>query len=80
MKLYPAITGEIEDSPRGPGTIAFFDLDGTLIHGFSIVSMFWERALSGKVAPVEAVGQLFSLGHRHRHPDTRQSERGQRAG
>ena len=46
---------------RGPGTIAFFDLDGTLIHGFSILSMFWERALTGKVAPVEAVRQLFSL-------------------
>lgn len=61
MKLYPTITGDIEDSPRGPGTIAFFDLDGTLIHGFSIVSMFWERALSGKVAPVEAVRQLFTL-------------------
>ena len=61
MKLYPAVTGDIEDAPEGPGTIAFFDLDGTLIHGFSIVSMFWERALTGKIAPVDAVQQLFSL-------------------
>lgn len=61
MNLYPTVTGDIEDSPRGPGTIAFFDLDGTLIHGFSIISMFWERALTGKIAPADAVRQLFSL-------------------
>ncbi len=61
MKLYQSITGDIEDSPRGPETIAFFDLDGTLIHGFSIVSMFRERATSGKIAPSDAAQQLFSL-------------------
>ncbi len=61
MKLYQSITGDIEDSPSGPGTIAFFDLDGTLIHGFSILSMFRERATTGKIAPSDAVQQLFSL-------------------
>ena len=61
MRLYEDITQEVEDSPEGPGTIAFFDLDGTLIFGFSILSMFLQQALSGKVAPVDAVQQLFSL-------------------
>lgn len=61
VKLYEDVTHEIEDSPKGPGTIAFFDLDGTLIFGFSILSMFWQQALSGKVAPADAVQQLFSL-------------------
>ncbi len=61
MKLYEHITHEIADQPRGPGTIAFFDLDGTLIFGFSIFAMFCERVLSGKLAPVSAVQQLFSL-------------------
>lgn len=61
MKLYEQVTGEIEDSPKGPGTIAFFDFDGTLIFGFSILTMFLERATSGKLAPVDAVQQLFSL-------------------
>lgn len=61
MRLYENITHDIDDSRRGPGTIAYFDLDGTLIFGFSIMSMFRERALSGKVAPAEAVQQLFSL-------------------
>ena len=61
MKLYEHVTHEVDDSPRGPGTIAFFDLDGTLIYGFSIMSMFRERVFSGKVAPVTALEQLFSL-------------------
>jgi putative phosphoserine phosphatase/1-acylglycerol-3-phosphate O-acyltransferase len=61
MNPYHSVTGDIEDSPPGPGTIAFFDLDGTLIHGFSIVSMFRERVFSGGVAPLHAVQQLFSL-------------------
>ncbi len=61
MKLYQSITGDIEDSPSGPGTIAFFDLDGTLIYGFSIVSMFRERLTTGKIAPSDAMQQLFSL-------------------
>ncbi|MEM9208532.1 MAG: HAD-IB family hydrolase [Pseudomonadota bacterium] len=61
MKLYQSITSDIDDSPAGPGTIAFFDLDGTLIHGFSILSMFRERAMTGRLAPTDAVQQLFSL-------------------
>lgn len=61
MKLYENITHEVDDSPSGPGTIAYFDLDGTLIFGFSIMSMFRERVFTGKVAPVEALQQLFSL-------------------
>ena len=61
MKLYQNLTNEIDDSPRGPGTVAFFDLDGTLIHGFSIMSMFRERVFSGKVAPAAALKQLYSF-------------------
>ena len=61
LQLHRNVTAEIEDSPRGDGTIAFFDLDGTLIYGFSIVSMFWQQLLSGRLAPVDAVQQLFSL-------------------
>lgn len=59
--LYSAVTREIADSPRGPGTVAFFDLDGTLIHGFSILSMYLERVLTGRTAPIAAFRQLFSL-------------------
>lgn len=60
-RLYRSVTGEVDDSPAGPGTIAFFDLDGTLIHGFSIVSMFFERFKTGRIAPAAVLRQLFSL-------------------
>lgn len=61
MRLYEHITHDVDDSPRGRKRIAFFDLDGTLIHGFSIFAMFRERLLSGKINPTAAVQQLFSL-------------------
>ena len=43
------------------GHVLATDLDGTLIYGFSIVSMFRERVFSGKVAPSAVLEQLFSL-------------------
>lgn len=61
MNLYENITQEVDDSPRGPGTIAFFDLDGTIIFGYSIASVFYERVLSGQLSPVAAIQQFFSL-------------------
>ena len=61
MNIYDQITQEVDDSPRGPGIIAFFDLDGTLIFGFSILSIFRERVMSGELAPYDALQQFFSL-------------------
>jgi putative phosphoserine phosphatase/1-acylglycerol-3-phosphate O-acyltransferase len=61
MNLYDHITQEVDDSPRGPGTIAFFDMDGTIIFGYSIASIFYERVLSGHLSPVDAFQQFFSL-------------------
>jgi putative phosphoserine phosphatase/1-acylglycerol-3-phosphate O-acyltransferase len=61
VNIYDSITQEIDDSPKGPGTIAFFDLDGTLIFGFSILSIFRERVMSGDLAPYDAMQQFFSL-------------------
>lgn len=61
MNIYEDITQEIDDSPRGPGTVAYFDLDGTLIFGFSILSIFRERVMSGELAPVDAFREFFSL-------------------
>ncbi|MDH4047752.1 MAG: HAD-IB family hydrolase [Gammaproteobacteria bacterium] len=61
MNLYEHITQEVDDSPRGPGTIAFFDLDGTIIFGYSITAIFYERILSGELSPVDAIKQFFSL-------------------
>ena len=61
MNLYDHITQEVDDSPRGAGTIAFFDLDGTIIFGYSIAAIFYERVLSGRLSPRSAIQQLLSL-------------------
>ena len=58
------LTKEIDDGPAGPGTIAFFDFDGTIIFGYSIATIFLERVISGKLAPHDAVMQFIQLvGH-----------------
>ena len=41
--------------PEGPEVAAFFDFDGTLIHGFSAVDFYLDRIRSGKVGPLEAI-------------------------
>lgn len=61
MKVYRSMTREIADGPQGPGTIAFFDFDGTIIFGYSIMSVFQERVTSGQVAPGDAIRQFLSL-------------------
>ena len=62
--MYEEITSEIEASEPGPGTVAFFDFDGTIIFGFSIASLFIERVTSGQLPPADAIRQFFQLlGH-----------------
>ncbi len=64
MGIYEQVTCEVDRAPAGPETVAFFDMDGTLIFGFSIAALFRERVQSGKLHPREAVMQFFSLlGH-----------------
>jgi putative phosphoserine phosphatase/1-acylglycerol-3-phosphate O-acyltransferase len=64
MKIHEEITQEIDDAPRGAGTVAFFDLDGTILFGFSIASIFRERVMSGDLAPKDVFQQFVSLlGH-----------------
>jgi putative phosphoserine phosphatase/1-acylglycerol-3-phosphate O-acyltransferase len=53
MALYTAVTRHVADSPRGPKVAAFFDLDRTLVAGFSANAFFQERLLSGRMSPRE---------------------------
>ena len=53
MPLHDKLTEEIRSGPRGPKVGAFFDLDQTLLAGFSASSFFRERLLSGRMAPRE---------------------------
>jgi putative phosphoserine phosphatase/1-acylglycerol-3-phosphate O-acyltransferase len=54
----PGTVAEIEASPRGKRTAAFFDLDGTIIHGFSAQVLTEDRLRRRDVTAAE----LVSLG------------------
>lgn len=67
MPLYEKVTREIRRGPAGPETAAFFDLDRTLLAGFSAFAFFQERLFSGRMSPRELVQSVaaatsFSLG------------------
>jgi len=67
---YRDVTRDVDAAPPGPGSIAFFDFDGTLIFGYSIAAVFRERVLSGRLGVREALTQFFSLiGHGVSHSD-----------
>jgi putative phosphoserine phosphatase/1-acylglycerol-3-phosphate O-acyltransferase len=64
---YDDITREIEEGPAGPGIGAFFDLDRTLIAGFSVFPMVLDGVLSGRIgaaglATTGMAGLRFQLG------------------
>jgi putative phosphoserine phosphatase/1-acylglycerol-3-phosphate O-acyltransferase len=60
MKHYAHVTAEVDQSRGGRTTAAFFDFDGTLIAGYSILSFLRHRALSGNMPPREAIEQLVA--------------------
>jgi len=53
MALHAKLTREIRQGPSGPKVGAFFDLDQTLLAGFSATAFFRERLLSGRMSPRE---------------------------
>jgi putative phosphoserine phosphatase / 1-acylglycerol-3-phosphate O-acyltransferase len=53
MALHTTITRHVREAPPGPKVGAFFDLDRTILAGFSAVSFFRERLLSGRMSPRE---------------------------
>lgn len=50
----------IQASPDGPQVGAFFDFDGTIVHGFSGLHFFRDRLFAGKVGPGELFGTLLN--------------------
>ncbi len=67
MAAIDDLTREIREGPGGPEVGAFFDLDQTLLAGFSAFAFFRERAASGRISPREISDSLlgalsFALG------------------
>ncbi len=57
MGLYSKVIAEVEASPEGPQIAAFFDFDGTLIHGYSATTYLREQVKRGDIN----LSQLRSL-------------------
>ncbi|MAE93874.1 MAG: HAD-IB family hydrolase [Deltaproteobacteria bacterium] len=49
---------EIRRAPQGPKVGAFFDVDRTLLAGFSASAFYRERLLSGRMTPAEAISTI----------------------
>jgi putative phosphoserine phosphatase / 1-acylglycerol-3-phosphate O-acyltransferase len=50
----------VEAAPRGPRVGAFFDLDGTVISGYSAAAFYQERLRHGRVSPLELARSLLA--------------------
>jgi putative phosphoserine phosphatase/1-acylglycerol-3-phosphate O-acyltransferase len=59
MPLHRHLTREIRDGPTGSKIGAFFDLDQTLLAGFSATSFMRERVVSGRVSPREVAATFY---------------------
>jgi putative phosphoserine phosphatase/1-acylglycerol-3-phosphate O-acyltransferase len=58
VTLHANLTREIRKGPSGPKVGAFFDVDRTILAGFSAISFFRERLVSGRMSPRE-LGESF---------------------
>jgi putative phosphoserine phosphatase/1-acylglycerol-3-phosphate O-acyltransferase len=57
--LHEKLTREIREGPSGPKVGAFFDVDRTLLAGFSALAFLRERLVSGRMSPRELAQSLF---------------------
>lgn len=59
--MYEELTEHVKSSPRGPRVAALFDLDRTLLEGFSVYSFLGERLRSGTMPPREMLANLSAM-------------------
>ena len=53
MSVHAEITREVDQSPAGPKVGAFFDLDGTLVAGYSALEFVRDGVLSGRMGAAD---------------------------
>jgi putative phosphoserine phosphatase/1-acylglycerol-3-phosphate O-acyltransferase len=53
MTSVTAILASITDAPTGPSTAAFFDLDGTIVEGYTVEAVYRERLRHRDIGPSE---------------------------
>lgn len=55
------LLAEVAAGPQGPDVGAFFDFDGTLLHGYSAALYFRQRLASGAMGPQELLSTLVEV-------------------
>src|SRR5437762_10749641 len=60
MALPAHMVHDVDESPAGPGVGAFFDVDGTLIAGFSAVAFLRDRLASGRMRARDLADAILS--------------------
>lgn len=58
MVLHDRLLREVRKAPGGPKIGAFFDVDRTLVAGFSATAFFRERLISGRMTPKEMIDTI----------------------
>lgn len=58
--LHTSLTREIDEGPEGPEIGAFFDVDRTLLAGFSAVEFVRDGVLSGRIGPANLLETLLT--------------------
>lgn len=61
MSLFPALTHEVDVSPQGPAQVAFFDLDRTLVQGYSVLPFIAEGVATGVLRPGRLLSQAKTV-------------------
>jgi len=61
MSLFPALTHDVDVGPEGPGQVAFFDLDRTLVQGYSVLPFLAEGVATRVLRPGRLLGQLQAV-------------------
>lgn len=56
-----ATIAEIEAGPRGPEIGAFFDLDGTLVAGYTAATFYGDRVRHGEVSPADLFRTVLNV-------------------
>ena len=61
----PGSVAQVDASPPGPGTGAFFDMDGTLVAGFTVAAVTRDRLRHREVGAAEFL-QMMQLAVEYR--------------
>src|SRR5256885_17101655 len=61
----PGSVADVDASPEGPGTGAFFDLDGTLVAGFTVAAVTRDRLRRREIGAAEFL-QMMQLAVEYR--------------